>query len=326
MPKINRRKIRKILVIKNDKIGDMILSTCIFRELKRNFPRAEITVIVSKSNKTLVERNKNINRLVIVDYPPRNYKDFVRYFNISKKLKKEKFDAGIDLRGSIFNIIFFLRLANVKYKIGFYNKYFSKLFLNYAYKKDRLNKHVTFQRTDLINKALGLSSMDYWPDIATDSEDKKTADEFIRKNKLKKFVIMVPDASLEYKQWPLERFDIIIKYIKENYPKYKIVLLGSDKEKINWLKNKNSDVVIPSELLNLRITYLLFKRSELVVAHDGGPMHLAWAGRSNLIALMPKHLNIKYYGPLAKNSIVISDNIKNIGTEEVERHIHEFLR
>ncbi len=319
------RGIKKILVIKNDKIGDMVLSTNIFRELRKNFPKSNITVIASKSNKPLIEENKNINKIMILDYPPNNYGSFLNYIKTSRVLKKENFDVGIDLRGSIFNIAM-LHLANVKYKIGFYNRFFSKFFLDYAYKKDRLNKHVTFQRIDLINKALNLKSRDYWPEISTDKKDREFIDSFIKMNKLKRFICIVPDASLESKQLPLDRFNDVIRYINKNYKNYKIILLGLDKRKIAWLKRRNNFIISPSRLLNLRAIYLLFKKSELVIAHDGGPMHLAWAARTRLVALIPAHLSLNYTRPLGKNVRVISDIVQNIKTERVIKEIDNLIK
>ncbi len=326
MKKLYKKDILKILIIKNDKIGDMVLSAGIFRELRKNFPKARITVIASKSNKSIVEKNKNIDEVKTLNYPPKNYLDYKAYFNLGKSLRNENFDLGIDLRGSIINIFFLLILARVKYKIGFYNRYFSKFFLDYAYKKDRTNKHVTFQRIDLINKALNLKSKNYWPEIATDKEDKNKLENFIWTYKLDKFVCIVPDASLEVKQWPLVKFDEIIKYIKSNYPRYKIVVIGADEKKVSWLYKRNPDIIVPNELLDLRVSYLLFKQSNLTIAPDGGPMHLAWASKAKLIALMPKYLNLNYYGPLGKNVKIFSEEIEDIKADSVKLSIDSFLK
>src|SRR3989338_9782191 len=110
--------IKKILIIRNDKIGDLVTSTPVFRELRKNFPIAKIIFISSKSAKQIVEKNKNIDEILIADYPPTNYKNFISYVNLIKILKKEDIDVGIDLRGSIFNILF-LYLLKVKYKVGY---------------------------------------------------------------------------------------------------------------------------------------------------------------------------------------------------------------
>jgi len=325
--------IKKILVIKNDKIGDMILSTNIFRELKRSLPNSKITAIVSNANKPLVEKNRHIDNLLVLNYPPKNFIDIIKYLKMSRSLKKENFDLGIDLRGSIYNIFFLLYLAKVKYKIGFYNRKLSKLLLDYAYQKDRKMKHVTFQRIDLINKALNLNAKNYWPEIATDNEDEKSTTEFIKKNKLNKYTCILPDASIEERQWPLERWNKIIKYLHENYPKYKILILGLDMKKISSLLEKNPHIIYPENPLNLRELYLILKKSSLVISQDSGPMHLAWTAKANLIALIsgyiyrPKDLNkLNYLHPLGKNAHTIYKDMDKITLQEVKEKIDFILK
>lgn len=325
MPK---KEIKKILLLRNDKIGDLVISSNVFRALRKNFPGAKITLIASNSNKALVEKNKNIDEIITLDYPPRRIKDILDYLKLSKKIKEEKFDVGIDLRGSIINSFLLFYLPRVKYKVGFYNRLFGKFLLDYPYKKNRTNMHSVVNRIDLINKALGLKVKNYWPEIATDKEDEKTVAEFIRKNKLGKFIVIVPDASLEKKQWSLKKFDEIIKFMGKRYPKYNIVLAGANKGKIDWLINKNPNC-ISSINKNLRIVYLLFKKSSLVIAHDGGPMHLAWASRANLIALFSKYLNLNYLRPLGRNSKSIvspTDSTDSIKAEEVKKEIDGLLK
>lgn len=319
-----KKNIKKILVIKNDKIGDMALSANIFRELRKNFPKAKISVVVSKSNKALVEKNKNIDELLVLDYPSSLFdKKLIDYVRFSKNLRKERFDLGIDLRGSIFNILLLMWLGKVKHKIGFYNRFFSKFFLDYAYKKDRYDKHVSFQRIDLINKALGLDSKDYWPEIVTDSNDVKELSGFVKKNKLKNYVSLVPVASFGKKQLSFSKWDKIIKHIQKKYNK-KVVLVGGpgDKDKIDFLVKKNPKCVSVTDK-NLRVVYLLLKKSDLVVAPDGGPMHLAWIGKVKLLALIPGFLHVNYIKPLGKNSRMLVSDKRHIDSISIESILKE---
>jgi len=323
--RIPNKEIRSILIIKNDKIGDLVLSTCIFRELKKFFPQSKITVIASNCNASLIQENPHINEIIIRDYPPKGFSGLLDYYKLSKKIKKQKFDLGIDLRGSIFNIFFFLALAKVKYKIGFYNRSLSKFLLDFAYKKDRENSHVTFQRINLINKALNLNAKNDWPDIHTSLSDKKETEEFIKKYKLRKFISILPDASLEKKQWPMQNWDALIKHIQRKYPRYQILLLGMDNSKLEKLKKNNLNVILPNSPLSLRYLYLLFQRSILTICHDGGPMHLAWAGKSKLLALMDENLPVDYVKPLGKNSQFIKTDIKTLKLGEVIKKVDSIL-
>lgn len=304
-----------------------MLSTGIFRELKRNFPKSEITAIVSNQNRAIIEKNKHIDKIISLGYPPNSLSSLKDYLNLSRKIKKEKYDLGIDLRGSIFNIIFFLTLPKIRYKIGFYNRLPSKLFLDYAYKKNRKTGHCAPQRIDLINKALNLKSTDYWPEIATDKSDLKNYKTIVKKHSLKKYICIVPDASIKKKQWSLTKFNSLIKHLNKTYPKQKILLIGSDEKKILYLAKHNlKSISILNE--NLRTVSLLFKNSSLVLTHDGGAMHIAWATKSKLLALFSKYLNINYLRPLGKDSHVIiakHADMNSISLREVKDKIKEIL-
>jgi len=61
------QKIKKILIIRNDKIGDLITTTSVFREIKKKIPKSEITVIVSKENKQVIEKNKYVDKLIVMN-------------------------------------------------------------------------------------------------------------------------------------------------------------------------------------------------------------------------------------------------------------------
>ena len=316
---IDKKTIRKILVIRNDHIGDLVLSSRVFKELKKKFPCAKITALVSPINKQILEKNKNVDDFIIIGHGKEILKDFKRYFSLLRNLRKKKFDLGIDLRGDFLNIFLFMFLPRIKYKIGFYKSPISKYFLDFYYKSIE-SKHETFLVIDLLNKGLNLKCVTYWPEIDIDSKDKERLKHLIKEYSLKKFICINPDASLEQKQWGLENFDELIKFLSEKYPKYKIILVGSDEKKINLLVKKNPKVIsLVKE--NLRIVYLLFKKSSLVIAPDGGPMHIAWTAKTNLIAIIPKYLNLNNISPLGKKSKVIHKEINKITVEEVKKEI-----
>ena len=321
---IDKKTIRKILVIRNDHIGDLILSSRVFRELKRKFPYSKITALVSPVNKQILEKNKNIDNFIIMGYGRNILKNFIKYFSLLKYLRKKKFDVGIDLRGDFLNIFLFMFLSRIKYKIGFYKSIISKYFLNFYYKSIE-SKHETFLVIDILNKSLNLKCSSYWPEIIVDKKDKTNFKKFLKKNKIQKFICINPDASLQTKQWDLKNFDALIKFFGERYPKYKIILVGSDKEKINFLVKKNPKVISLVKK-NLRIVYLLFKKSSLVIAPDGGPMHIAWTAKTNLIALIPRYLNLKNIKPLGRKSKIIYKKMDKITVEEVQKEIKKILK
>ncbi len=314
---------KKVLVIRNDHIGDMVISTLIFRELKKAFPKTEITAIVSPANKAIVEENKNIENIIVLKTAPRKIKDFYRYFKASLILRKEKFDVGIDLRGGYFNALL-MWASGVKYKIGFYEHESAKKYLNFAYKRDK-DLHEANSILELINGGLRLKSKDYMPDVQTSSQDKINVDAFLKQNKIKKYICLVPEATFIEKQWPTQYMDDLINKLNKNYPNYKILLFSKEMHSIQELLDKNPKCV-PVIGKNLREVYLLLKNSSVNVAPDGGPLQLASASNSNVIALMQKDLPIKHVRPLGKKCILIVDEMKNMTVKKVYDKITKILK
>jgi ADP-heptose:LPS heptosyltransferase len=292
----------KILIIRNDHIGDMVLATQVFKEIKRYMPNSEITLIASKTNRAIIEMDRNIDRIWQLNIPSLNIGNILSYFKMSFRIRKEKFDYGIDMRGSTMNSFFLLYLPRIKNRISridWHPKISKFLTKSIVPQKE----HIIKQNLQLVNKGLGINSKNFMPSIITDKNDVENAENFIKFHHLKKFICIVPGTGHELQKWKLENFDKVIKYLAENYPDQKVVLVGSskDKKEINYLmKNKNCISLID---FNLRALSILFKKSKGVIALDGGPMHIAWVSGAKLIALLGP-LDLKLLKPL-NNSIII---------------------
>ncbi|MBS3071714.1 glycosyltransferase family 9 protein [Candidatus Pacearchaeota archaeon] len=328
MLKYNKKNIKKILILKNDKIGDMIVSSGFIREIRKAYPQAKITLIASEANRNLIEKSNYYDKMLTLNYTLTNYKEFKDFLKMALKLRRDHFDLGIDLRGSIYNIFFLLFLAGVKIRAGMYNRDLSRIFLNGGIKKDRSpGNHCIFLRLRLMNEVLGIKTKNYWPSIITTKEDKKTLDEVLSKNDLqkKRYICIIPDASYPEKQWPFEQWDSLIKYIQSTYPKYKIVVTGGDMEKLSWFKKRNPTIKLLKT--HLRAASLLFKNSNLVIAQDGGPMHMAWASKTKVIAIIAAgRIPVHYFKPLGKNADTVAAYVKKLKFEEVIPHVNKALK
>jgi ADP-heptose:LPS heptosyltransferase len=319
-------KIKKILIIRNDHIGDMIQASCVFREIKKRYPKVKITVVASNTNRQIIEKNKNIDEIILMPHGKKFFKNFRDYPKVLKKIKKEKFDKVLDLRGDVVNSFFLMFLTGIKSRAGFYRNPFIKIMNTYSQKR---NDNITEVENmlNIANKVLDLKSTNFWPEIAIDNEEVKQANDFIKKNKLKKFICIVPDSAHPLRQWPLKKFDTLIKQIRKNYPKYKIVLVGIDEGKINYLRNRNENLIWLGKC-NLRMLLPFFKKSDLIITLDTGPMIFGWVSETKLILLTLKAsiAGVNHGRPLGKNSFNIIEDKKEIEVEEVMRFIKNAIK
>lgn len=123
---------KKILVIRNDKIGDFMLAWPAFALLREQYPNTEITALVPQYTAPLAEQCEWIDR-VLIDTKKDNFFDDI--ILLSKNIKLNNYDVSIsffsELRTSIA-----LWLANVKIRIGPATK-IAQFFLNRTLKQNR---------------------------------------------------------------------------------------------------------------------------------------------------------------------------------------------
>ena len=104
------KKSKSVLILKYDRIGDMVVTTPIFRELKKAYPSISISVLASKENKDVIKNNPYIDKIYT------NYKNSI--FNdlpTLLKLRKKKFDVCIELEHSVIpHAIFRLKIIKPK--------------------------------------------------------------------------------------------------------------------------------------------------------------------------------------------------------------------
>jgi len=323
------KKIKKILIIRNDHIGDVILCSQIYREIKRKFPDAKITAMIPKSSLALLKKNPHVDKIIPFGmfWRSPSFKSFRNYIKICKRIKKEKFDFGIDIRASFWNILFFLWMPGIKNRASYYNITGGNPFLTHPIKYEKIEHTVKFDM-GLVAKALNFKVKNYWPEIVTDKEDEQKVKSFLKKHNLRKYICICPGASFDEKRWSLKKVDEIIKWFNKKYPKTKILLIGGldDEEIIDNLLNENPKCM---KLINynLRLLSLLFKKSKLVMANDGGPLHLAWVSNADVIALEGP-INLTTIGPLKKSRILVGKNkrINSIKISEVKKEIKKILK
>ena len=101
---------KKVLFFRYDRIGDMVITSPVFRELKLAYPHIKIAVIASKTNKDVLINNPYIDDIIL------NHKNnfFGNIFSLLK-LRYENFDVCVEFDHSVVpHAIIRLKIINPK--------------------------------------------------------------------------------------------------------------------------------------------------------------------------------------------------------------------
>jgi ADP-heptose:LPS heptosyltransferase len=116
---------KKILVIQQKMIGDVLATSIVCNNLKVIFPDSRIDYLIYPFTKPVVENNPNIDRIVFFEDSLRKSKKALLKFLVS--IRRQKYDIVIDAYGKLeSNLV--VGISGAKMKIGFHKSYTNFLY------------------------------------------------------------------------------------------------------------------------------------------------------------------------------------------------------
>lgn len=297
---INDISPQKILIVETEPIGDVIISSGIYGPIRQKYPNAEISVIVGPWAKDVLKNNPFIKEIIIINCPWAYSQSIVglkgffghinfifAYLKIYLQLKKKAFDTAIDLRGDLRNILFFMFLPQIPYRISFGRtggEYFLTKAVEFNAKEHEVEKNFT------LLKYLDIISQEKKVAIYPSMQDINKVKSVLEQNNIveNSFICVIhPGAGKKVRFWINKRYAQIADYMAEKY-NAKIILTGSKGERTlagDIQKNMSySAVNLAGELGILEMAALL-KKTSLLICPDTSIMHLAATFSTPTVAL-----------------------------------------
>ena len=283
-----------ILIVKLSAIGDVIHTLPSLAALRKLYPDANITWVIEEASSDLIMNHPHLDR-VIVSRRKRWIEDFkhgriVKPFNemksFVKELKEQSYDLVIDFHGLLKSAVVVF-LSSGKRKLGYDSmQEMSGLFLNEKIPED-LDKHAVDRYLDFL-RYLGAEEREPEFLIPVHEENINRIEGFLQTNNIDKkdrFVAVSPIALWDTKLWEDEKFARLCDRIAEEL-KVRVVFTGSDPRKLEKIQLR---MKFPALNLGGRTTLrdlaYLYRLSSLVITTDSGPMHIAAAAGTPVVAL-----------------------------------------
>ena len=286
-------KIKKMLFMRIDgKIGDYIISSFIFREIKKKYPHIQLDVISDNSLENLLKYNKNID-----NYYTFNRKKIKEWKEMIKKLKPNNYDVILDsTEGLKYKQVYFLNKMNAKVNIG-YNKD------DFFVYNENVKQSTTLRMKEIyceMLKCVNIEVTDTTYDVPISSESEKKVDKFFREKNIRQSDKNERVISVNFfgassgRKTNLENSLVILKKLRKKYPDDKIVILDSpsDREQIyetiREINDKN--VLFFEDSRTILDSISLINRSDLVVSLDTSILHLGEGLNRKVMAFYGQNL------------------------------------
>ncbi len=272
---------KKILVIQNKRIGDVLLSSVIANNLKNVFPDSEITFFAYNYTTGILENNPNIDRIIAVN--EKKLKRLPHLFSTILKMRRENFDIIFDPYAKFQSRMICLG-SGAKYRIGFKREH-KKLKLPFYTHPINFKKKATLpcgrgieDRINLIKSVFPLENIDYEPKIFL-TEEEKNSNEL---EAIQQPVIMLGVlGSTPQKSMPYEYIAEIIDFITKNY-NVTILFNYAPHQKNEALKiyemcSFKAQINLDIYASSIRGFAVLMNQCDLLVSNEGGNVHIAKA-------------------------------------------------
>lgn len=322
---------KKILLVRTDRIGELLLTSPAMRAIRQSFPDAEITIIVSSHSAGVVEGCPYVDSIIKFDIE-RIKSSFVGKLKIFIMVKKSRFDLAIMFNPSkFFNILTFL--AGIPIRVGYDRKFGFLLSHRTKDRKYLCEKHEVEYNLDLVG-LVGASTQDKAPYFPLDNSLEETIRSIFENYGIgpKDMLVAVhPATSNPEKVWPLDRIAKISDTIMDEF-KTRIILIGGKGEtKIaDEVKTKIENSVLNlTGQLSIKELGSILKRCLLLISNDSGPVHIASAVGTSTVVFFGEERpggSSKRWGPYGEGHSVISKpNVADITVEDAYKVIREKL-
>jgi len=315
--------IKRILIVRTDRIGEVVLSTPVITATRSAFPNAYIAIMVSPETQEIVRTNPHLNEVIVYDKKIK-HKSFLKTLGFISNLKKKKFDLVLILHSTNrVNCICFL--AGIPKRVGYKRGKMDFLLTDkLKYKKRLGEKHESEYSLDVL-RSIGVKVENPSLLMNIRKKDQSHIDDLLKESGLKdgeRFVVLHPGASCPSKIWPKENFARLGDCLVERF-NIKLILVSSQcqvkigEEVRRLMKNKPLFLCGKTSLGELGA---LFKKASLFISNDSGPVHIACAVGSKVVSIFgrnEKGLSPTRWRGLSDKNIVLH---KDVGCVECLAH------
>jgi len=309
-----QKKPNNILIRMPNWLGDLVMATPVLNDIRQHWPEATITAMCQSNVASLLTNDPNVNE--IYSYRrPNQWVHRTQHLEIIDYLRHGEYDLGLLLTNSFSSAWWFWR-GNVRNRIG-YAANLRKFLLNKALHVPQAIELQHLVKTyKMLLEPMGIPISDTQPTLYVSQEEQQSAKELLKTlgiNTDKQVLIGInPGAAYgSAKCWLPERFKAVTHRLLQ-HPDYTVIYFGDQAGAplVHEICREMPDRVVNlAGKTNLRELLSLIQACTVFLTNDSGPMHIAAALKTPLVALFGSTSDIKT-GPSYGISKVIHKHVE----------------
>lgn len=307
------RQAANILVARLDGLGDVVVSIPALRALRKARPDAKIVLLVGPWAQGIAAKIPYVDRVEVFapwsfrvirnrDFRPR-WGEARRFY---KRMRDEKFDAGLDLRGDFLSlwILWWIGLPTIVGRVtrggGF--------LCTHRVEVDLAQTPHEIDRGLRAVQVFGADLADHQPELPVPAEDAAKTDQLLRECGIEpggRFALIGVGALWRYKRWPAERFVELIKRLRSEHGlRCAVVGNAGERELTTSIASQAPGTIDLGGRTDLAVLAGLLAKATIYVGNDSGPGQLAMASRCPCVIIFGPGRPL-HFGPARRGAIAV---------------------
>ncbi len=298
---------KRILVVKLDHFGDVLLATPVFSNLRLAYPNTELHALTGTWGRVILENHPDVDKVLEYNSPafcrseqPTSLKDTFRLY---QQLRRHKYDLLVELRGD-WHIVWFALLRVTSRRL---NRASLQIANKLGFSRFS-GTHETIRNLDVLKRS-GIPIPIETTTFSVKTEDKKWASNFLETHQIHgetPCIAIHPGSPVALKRWNPERYaELADCLIAQKRAKILFVGVKDEIPIINQIQNmmQGKAINIAGKTNITQLASILYV-CNVFIGNDSGPMHLAAAVGTQTIGLYGPS-DPKRFGPIGDKCQII---------------------
>ena len=221
----------KVLYLRYDRIGDMILATPLIRAIATSHPTITLDVLASPGNAPVLDASPHVRRVHTFDAKRRS-----RYWRTLRALRRERYDAVVDdhaaMRKASLTMIFVMLAVGARHRIGVAGQ--ENEFIYTVPVRPEAASH-QLEMASVIARVFGVEpDLDRWrPSIVLTQAERERGESRWRDVESRsgtprpRRLLMNVSAAIAKRRWPSERYIAVAQEIRRRHEDLAIAVIGA---------------------------------------------------------------------------------------------------
>lgn len=287
---LNINQIKKVLILRYDVIGDMIVTLPVIDFLHKHLPDAKIDLMVSDKNYDILKYDDRVNQLWVTN------RKLLNMLSTAHKIQKNNYDLIFSLvlnkttKGGLLANLAGVR-KTVKVTLGHLErkKMYMKLF-NVLVPPMGLRENNTMAELQ-VQMCCHVIGKEYNPDyvnmsLINNNTHRQYAESYLKNNSITNPIILNISSGKDYLKWDLQNFEELLELISSANSDEKIVLISApfDSNNAEYLEKRFNPKVSYFRTKSIMDAAAIIERAKIVITPDTSIVHLTAAIGKPLLA------------------------------------------